>query len=98
MRCPVCKAQVDSATCRRCRADLTLLFRLEEERGRLGADAAYALLLGQAQEALTAAGAMESLRPGADALRLRALALLLQRDFFGAYWAHGEATAAARET
>ena len=47
MRCPVCTAESDTGpSCRRCRADLSLLFRLEEERACLGATARRALLEG----------------------------------------------------
>jgi hypothetical protein len=36
MRCPVCRASIDSAAqCRRCRADLTLVRRVEDERSHL---------------------------------------------------------------
>jgi hypothetical protein len=85
MRCPVCSA--DSATgsnCRRCRADLSLLFRLEEERARLCAAARRAILQGQGDQALALAGAMAALRPGVDCQRFKAIGMLLQRDFAGA--------------
>ena len=35
MRCPVCKADnAQGLQCRRCKADLALLFQLEEQRAR----------------------------------------------------------------
>jgi hypothetical protein len=89
MRCPVCTAGSDTGpNCRRCRADLSMLFRLEGERARLDAAARLALVEGNGAQAVALAGAMAALRPGVDCRRLRALGCLLQRDFAGAYFAY----------
>lgn len=88
MRCPVCNVQVETGpACRRCRADLSMLFRLEDERASLCASALQAIKLGQGKKAVRVASAIAALRPGADATRLCALGLLLQRDYVGAYQA-----------
>jgi hypothetical protein len=86
MRCPVCRA--DNSTgpqCRRCRADLSLLFALEDQRRRLLARAALALRRGDGAEAGRLANQAQGLRRDEDAGCLLAAARLLQRDFAGAW-------------
>ncbi len=80
--CPCCKASNAAATCRRCRADLTLLFRIEERRNyhvnvakRFAADSRWA-------EALRQIDSAEQLRAGEDVNGLRA-ALFLHQGHFG---------------
>jgi hypothetical protein len=89
MRCPVCRA--DNATgpsCRRCRADLSLLFEVEERRQRaLAAAARYAARIEGARAAHFAAEA-HLLRRDEDSRRLLAIGRLLQRDFAGAWEAY----------
>ena len=86
MRCPACRAEVEQGPqCRRCRADLSLLFDLEKQR-RHALHAAYRCLRhGRYQHALTLTEGAEVLRRDEDARRLRALIYLLQRDFAGAW-------------
>ena len=77
--CPCCKAANDAGpACRRCKADLTLLFQLEADRERL-------LAAGEFERA-------HQLRHGEDSLRGIALARLLERDFAGALAAYRERT------
>ena len=83
--CPCCKAVNDAGpACRRCKADLSLLFAVEADRGaaieqarRLAADSHF-------PGALAAIDRAAQLRRGDDLSRLRAAVLLLARDFAGA--------------
>jgi hypothetical protein len=86
MLCPVCRATNDSGpACRRCKADLSLLFELESQRSaylvqtqaRLGDEAACA-----------AARRADDLRHGDDARRLLALACLLRGEHAAAWQAY----------
>jgi hypothetical protein len=96
MRCPVCRAQVEQGPqCRRCRADLSLLFALEEQRARALAVAEMCLRRGKVREAFVITAGAEALRKGADLRRLRATFDLLQRDFRGAW--HNYKSAARSE-
>ena len=89
MRCPVCRAENDRGpNCRRCRADLSLLFDLEARRRRAVGRARAELGRGRAQEALALLDEAEALRHGDDVRRLRAVAHLLQRSFAGAWRAY----------
>ena len=82
MRCPVCRAQVEQGpNCRRCRADLSLLFRLENQRQLAVAEAKQAAAAGQYRRALALSVRAEVLRRGADVGQLRAAVYLLQRNF-----------------
>jgi hypothetical protein len=84
--CPVCRARVESGPqCRRCKADLSLLFALEARRDAVLAAARRSLSAGRSEEALALARGAEQLRRGADARRLIAAAHLLQRDFAAAW-------------
>ena len=86
MRCPVCRADNDRGpTCRRCRADLGLLFDLEARRRRAGEGARDELGRGCVEEALALLDEAEALRRGDDVRRLRAVAYLLGRDFARAW-------------
>lgn len=94
MNCPVCKAQNDQGpSCRRCKADLSLLFDLERQRAVELARAQRALAQGRWEDAIAAAGCVEELRAGGDARRVRALAHLLRRDFVSAWRDHDRARA-----
>jgi hypothetical protein len=85
LRCPVCRAGDNSGPqCRRCKADLTLLVRLEEERDRQLQAARRGLSRGAAAGLLHARRA-HALRSDADSLRLLALGHLQRRDFAAAW-------------
>jgi uncharacterized protein HemY len=82
MRCPVCKADnPQGPQCRRCKADLSLLFALEEQRRRTLAEARLCLRRGEWRAAREHAETANWLRGDADARRLMAMAHLLGRDF-----------------
>jgi hypothetical protein len=86
IRCPVCRADnADGPTCRRCRADLSLLFRLERQRARALEGARRHAQAGDADGVLREAGQAHGLRKGEDSRRLLALGHLLARDFAGAW-------------
>lgn len=86
MRCPVCKAENSQGPqCRRCKADLSALFALEEQRAQALAGASLGLLVGQTEPAFQLAHHADWLRRDPDSLRLLALGALLQRDFARAW-------------
>lgn len=86
MRCPVCRADVaEGPNCRRCRADLSLLFDLEAQRQRALAAAHLCLQHRRPRQALVIAEGVHALRADVDSQRLRALARLLCRDFASAW-------------
>jgi hypothetical protein len=86
MRCPVCKADNNQGPqCRRCRADLDLLFTLEGQRDRLLREARHSLTAGDWRRAAGCAAEALRLRSGDDTRRLEAVARLLGRDFAGAW-------------
>ena len=89
--CPCCKAANDAGpNCRRCKADLSLLFAVDAQRAATLDDARRLAAEGRFAEALAAVDRAAQLRRGADVLRLRAAVLLLSRDFAGALRAHRE--------
>jgi hypothetical protein len=85
LRCPVCKAEnTEGPQCRRCKADLSLLFALEEQR-RAALDAARAAVArGDREEFLSAAERADTVRSDDESRRLLAVARLLHGDFAGA--------------
>jgi hypothetical protein len=92
MRCPVCKAENGQGPqCRRCKADLALLFDLEAVR-RIRLDAAREhLARGRWPAAVAAAAEADWLRRDGESQRLLAVARLLDRDFAGAWGCYREA-------
>jgi hypothetical protein len=87
--CPVCRAAVEAGPqCRRCKADLSLLFALEAKRDSFLDAARRSLTFGRPDEALSLAHGAEYLRRGEDARRLIAAAHLLRRDFAAAWRWH----------
>ncbi len=85
LRCPVCKAEnTTPSQCRRCKADLSLLWRLEEQRQRDLVAATAAVIRQDCGRALELLDAADAARRGTDAARLRALCQLLRRDFAAA--------------
>jgi hypothetical protein len=91
MRCPACKAEnTEGPQCRRCRADLGLLFRLEEQRRRVLDDARASLARGRWRRALALAEGADALRRDDESARLRAVCRLMLRDFAGAWESYRE--------
>jgi hypothetical protein len=91
--CPCCRAINDAGPiCRRCKADLSLLFALESRRGSLLATAKQFAADGQYADALFAVHEADSLRRGQDTLQLHATLRLLIRDFTEAYIYYRAAT------
>jgi hypothetical protein len=92
MRCPVCRAQIEQGPqCRRCRADLSLLFAVEKQRQNALAAAYRCLAQRRWQQALALAEGADTLRRDEDSRRLRAVLRLLERDFEGAWRAYTNA-------
>ena len=82
MRCPVCRAEnAEDATCRRCKADLSLLVSVEQARRDALAQAARAAGLGDGQRTLLFAEGAHRLRADHDSWRWLAVGGLLVRDF-----------------
>jgi hypothetical protein len=89
MRCPVCNADVlQGRKCRRCRADLGLLFELAEDREALLNAARRRLAQGRWQEAARLAHQADELHGGEDSAGTRAAARLLAGDFPAAWAAY----------
>jgi hypothetical protein len=87
LRCPVCRAADNRGPqCRRCKADLSLLVRLEEERQRCLQTARQCAFRGEVDDCLRLACRADLLRSDAESLQLLAVAHLLRRDFAGACW------------
>lgn len=96
MRCPVCRAENGlEPTCRRCKADLTLVVAVETQRQHALAEAARCAQAGDGVGALHAARLAHEIRPGADSCRMLALAHLLRRDYPQALHNRNLAAAAA---
>jgi hypothetical protein len=81
MRCPVCRAENDDVTCRRCKADLTPLFALDTTRLHALGEAARAAAAGDGARTLERALAANRLRADQESARLLAIGYLLTRDF-----------------
>lgn len=80
--CPCCRAMNDtSGTCRRCKADLSLLVALEKHRANLLDQAIIAIREGKFFEVSRLLKEAETLRPGPDLIRWRAVGALLERDY-----------------
>ena len=89
--CPCCKASNDTGpNCRRCKADLALLFAVEAERASLVAAARRLAAESRHSESLAALDRAAQLRRADDVLRLRAAVLLLVRNFPAALRAYHE--------
>jgi hypothetical protein len=82
MRCPVCRAENgDEASCRRCRADVSLLVQVELQRRRALKSAQTAAAVQNARATLEHARIAHQLRADAGTFRLLAVGSLLARDF-----------------
>jgi hypothetical protein len=89
--CPCCKASNDAGpACRRCKADLSLLFAADADAAALLARARDALAVGSFAEAEHLAQQSASIRRTPDALRVRACARLLAGRFADALAAYHE--------
>jgi len=89
--CPCCKANNDAGpSCRRCKADLSLLFAVEADRTAALAEARRLAAVGRFGESLAALDRAAQLRHTPDVPRLRAAVLLLARDFPAALRAYHE--------
>jgi hypothetical protein len=101
LRCPVCKAEnAQGPTCRRCRADLSLLWQAEARRAWALAAARRALADGRWAEAAARTAEAHGLRGDAESRRLLAMTRLMRRDFAGAwscYRREGELAQPSRE-
>lgn len=82
--CPVCKATNTDASCRRCRADLSMLFALESQRSHLLAQAQACAQQADGDGIVHAAENAERLRSGPDARRWLVYGHLLRHDFVSA--------------
>src|SRR4051794_10723474 len=86
IRCPACRADNERGpACRRCKADLSLLFSLETRREALLARARTDGAAGRWQDAYSAASEADALRRDEASLRLVAVAALFCRDFHQAW-------------
>jgi hypothetical protein len=86
LRCPVCRADnTTGPACRRCKADLGLLWQIEVERRRQLSAAVALIRQSEWERALAALDKVDALRAGDDARRLRAACHLLRRDFAAAW-------------
>jgi hypothetical protein len=86
MLCPVCRAENEQpGACRRCRADLSLLWNLEERRRRCLDAARTYLSQGRSQLALEQIELAVRLRRGKDIDQLAAVAHLLDGNFAEAW-------------
>ncbi len=81
MRCPVCRAENDDVTCRRCKADLSLMVEVEESRRQALARAAHAAAIGRGMATLQHAEAAHRIRRDAESWRWLAVGALLVHDF-----------------
>ena len=91
LRCPVCKADnTTGPTCRRCKADLSLVFALEDHRAVALSEAKDALDERQYAEAHSAALRADHLRRDEVSNRLVALTAILCGDHAQAWRRWGE--------
>jgi hypothetical protein len=97
IRCPACRAEnAQGPACRRCRADLSLLFALEERRAWALAEARRLLAAGRPDEAGAMADEADGLRSDDESRQLQAVTRLMRRDFAGAWAAYRELSASSR--
>lgn len=96
--CPCCKANNDTGpNCRRCKADLSLLFAVDADRVGLVAEARRLAAQSRYPESLAALDRAAQLRTGSDVSRLRATVLLLAGDFPAALRAYHDLATESRE-
>lgn len=89
MRCPVCKATVEqSPQCRRCRADLSMLFAVERQAGAKRDEALRLAAQGRDDEAVRMAQRAAELHRTEETGGLLAALHLRRRDFAAAWAAY----------
>jgi hypothetical protein len=81
LACPVCKAETLTSPCRRCKADLSLLFALHKEREQALTRAETALREYQGSEALEQAKRAHTLKRDDRSRRVLGMAALLTGDY-----------------
>jgi hypothetical protein len=82
VRCPVCRAEIaEDLTCRRCKADLSLLVSVEQARRAALSNAAHAASTGDGMRTLQHAETAHRLRADQESWRWLAVGALLIRDF-----------------
>lgn len=82
MRCPVCRAEnAEDTSCRRCKADLSLLVTVEQARRSALTNAMQAAAAGNGVQTLVHAEEAHQLRPDNETWRWLAVGHLLSRDF-----------------
>jgi hypothetical protein len=93
LRCPVCRAEnAGGSSCRRCRADLSLVAAIEDRRAYHIAAAATDIRNGFFDNALMQLQQAEQLRLGRDIDRTRACVQLVAGDFTNAIAEHAAAS------
>jgi hypothetical protein len=86
LNCPLCKADnAAGPSCRRCKADLAMLFALEDQRAAALAQSRRSFELGNLNEAKQFGRTANELRRDRDSLRWLSSLLLLAGDF-GEAW------------
>ena len=89
LTCPLCRASNEiGPACRRCRADLSLLFAVEANRDAELAAARDELAQGRLDAASDCLRRADGLRAGPDGARLAAVLALVRRDFAEAWRQH----------
>ena len=97
MRCPVCKAEnAQGPQCRRCKADLSPLFALEDQRRRTLAEVRRCIRCGEWEEAARHAETADWLRADEESQRLTMVTHLLGGDFADTWQAYRRWHAARR--
>jgi len=82
IKCPACKAPNDTGpNCRRCKADLAVLFQIEDQRHTLIRTAEAAIAASDTRKALAKAQSADQLRRDPESVRLLACASLLRGDY-----------------
>lgn len=82
LRCPVCKAEnTTGPACRRCKADLSVLFELEAQRDRLLEEARQLAHAGRWRAFGVVVEQAHELRGDDETRHLRAVASLLLGDY-----------------
>jgi hypothetical protein len=89
MQCPICKAEnTQGPQCRRCKADLSLLVRLESQRDWALHSSRSSLQRGDLVESGRLAVHADWLRSDKESTRLIAVVAVLSRDFDRAFRCH----------